>query len=227
MTPHKTSDPHRDQPVLTGGRKLSNATGAVILLHGRGASAEDILDLGLEFDRPDLAYLAPQAEGNTWYPYSFLAPKQQNEPWLTSALSKVSQIVEGIMKAGLSRDKIVIAGFSQGACLASEFVAGNATRYGGLIAFSGGLIGPPDTKFQYAGRLAGTPAFFGGVDPDPHVPWQRVEESASVLSALGADVVVKRYPGMQHAVNREEVEEAKRLIGRAILQLTVGELPSR
>ncbi len=226
MTPRMTSDPHRDQPVLTGGRKLPEAAGAVILLHGRGASAEDILDLGLEFDRPDLAYLAPQAEGNTWYPYSFLAPKQQNEPWLTSALHKVSQIVDGIVNAGLSRERIVVAGFSQGACLATEFVARNATRYGGLIAFSGGLIGPPGSQFQYPGRLDGTRAFLGGVDPDPHVPWQRVEESASVLSALGADVVVKRYAGMPHAVNREELGEAKKLIGRAILKPAASGLPT-
>jgi phospholipase/carboxylesterase len=227
MTSRIKSDPHRDQPVLTGGRKLADAAGAVILLHGRGASAEDILDLGLEFDRTDLAYLAPQAEGNTWYPYSFLAPKQQNEPWLTSALHKVSQMVDGIVNAGLSRDRIVIAGFSQGACLASEFVARNAARYGGLIAFSGGLIGPPGTEFQYAGRLGGTPAYFGGVDPDPHVPWQRVEESASVLSALGAGVVVKRYAGMPHAVNREELEEAKALLGRAIARPATSGVPSR
>lgn len=218
MTRSMPLDPHRDQPVLTSGRELAGATGAVILLHGRGASAEDILDLGLEFDRPDLAYLAPQAEGHTWYPYSFLAPKQQNEPWLTSALNKVSQIVEGLTSAGLARDKIVIAGFSQGACLATEFVASNATRYGGLIAFSGGLIGPPGTQFRYPGGLHGTRSFFGGVDPDPHVPWQRVEESASVISALGAEVVSRRYAGMPHAINRDEIEEAKQLIRGALVR---------
>lgn len=218
MTRSMTLDPHRDQPVLTSGRELAKAAGAVILLHGRGASAEDILGLGLEFDRPDLAYLAPQAEGHTWYPYSFLAPKQQNEPWLTSALNKVSQIVEGLTSAGLARDKIVIAGFSQGACLATEFVASNAAKYGGLIAFSGGLIGPPGTQFRYPGSLDGTRSFFGGVDPDPHVPWQRVEESASVISALGAEVVSRRYAGKPHAINREELEEAKKLIGGALVR---------
>jgi phospholipase/carboxylesterase len=206
---------------------LAQATGAVILLHGRGASAEDILDLSQELDRPDLAYFAPQAEGHTWYPYSFLMPIRQNEPWLTSALSKVAQIVESITKAGIGRDKIVIAGFSQGACLATEFVARNPAKYGGLIAFSGGLIGPPGTEFHYPGRLDGTRAFFGGVDPDPHVPWQRVEESASVLSALGAEVLVKRYPGMPHAVNGEELAHAKELIGRAIPVRADSPLPSR
>jgi len=211
-----TSDPHRNQPVLASGHKLAAAAGAVILLHGRGATAEDILILGQEFDHPEFAYLAPQAAGNTWYPYSFLAPIAQNEPWLTSALNKLANIVEDISQAGIAPEKIVIAGFSQGACLASEFVARNAARFGGLIAFSGGLIGPPGTQFSYAGKLEGMPAFFGGVDPDAHVPWQRVQESASVLAALGADVLVRRYPGLPHSVNPQEIEEARKLIARVV-----------
>jgi predicted esterase len=212
-----TSDPHRNETVLTGGHKLVGAGGAVILLHGRGGSAEDILHLSTEFNHPELAYLAPQAAGNTWYPYSFLAPIPQNEPWLTSALDKVGKAVEDILRAGIAREKIVIAGFSQGACLASEFVARNAERLGGLIAFSGGLIGPPGTEFRYAGKLEDTPVFFGGVDPDAHVPWQRVRDSAAVLSAMGADVVVRRYPGMPHTIIREEIEEARRLIDRVFI----------
>ena len=210
-----TSDPHGNQPVLAAGRKLAGAAGAVILVHGRGASAEDILDLGREFDHAELAYLAPQAAGNSWYPYSFLAPIEQNEPWLRSALNKLGKVVEDISNAGIGREKIVIAGFSQGACLASEFVARNPTRYGGLIAFSGGLIGPPGTEFHYAGKLGGTPAFFGGGDPDAHVPWQRVQESASVLSALGAEVLLRRYPRMGHTINREELDEARSLLVKA------------
>jgi phospholipase/carboxylesterase len=212
-----TSDPHADQPVLESGHKLSGASGAVILLHGRGASAEDILSLSHEFNCSDAAYLAPEAAAHAWYPYSFLAPIQQNEPWLTSALNKLRRIVEDATRAGIPRDKIVIAGFSQGACLASEFVARNAARYGGLIAFTGGLIGPPGTEFRHHGNLAGMPAFFGSGDPDAHVPWDRVEESASVLSALGAEVVLKRYPGMPHTINREELAEAKRLIAKALV----------
>jgi predicted esterase len=204
-----TSDPHAHQPILESGHKLAGASGAVILLHGRGASAEDILGLSHEFHHPNIAYLAPQAAGNTWYPYSFLSPMEQNEPWLTSALNKINRIVNGIP---ILREKIVIAGFSQGACLASEFVARNAARYGGLIAFTGGLIGPPDTKFHYAGDLAGTPAFFGAGDPDPHVPWQRVEQSAAVLSSMGANVVWKRYPGLPHSINPDEVDRADQLI---------------
>jgi len=211
-----TSDPHRNQPVLASGSKLPEAAGAVILLHGRGASAEDILGLAGEFQRPELAYLAPQAAGHSWYPYSFLAPIRQNEPWLTSALGKLRKIVEDISQAGIARHRIVIAGFSQGACLASEFVARNAARYGGLIAFSGGLIGPPGTEFRYTGKLDGTPTFFGGADPEAHVPWRRVQESASVLSALGAEVLLKRYPGMPHTISQEEIEEARKLIVKAL-----------
>ena len=209
------SDPHRDQPVLKVGKKLSEAAGAVVLLHGRGASSQDILGLAQEFDCPDLAYLAPQAAGHTWYPYSFLAPIQQNEPGLTSALNKIKTIVEEILEAGIAREKVIICGFSQGACLATEFVARNAGKFGGLIAFSGGLIGPPGTHFNYAGRLDGMPAFFGGSDVDPHVPWQRVQESASALKELGAEVSLKLYPGMPHTVNPDEVEEARKLLSRA------------
>ncbi len=212
-----TSGPHCNETVLTGGHKLVGAGGAVILLHGRGGSAEDILDLGTAFHHPEVVYLAPQAAANTWYPYSFLAPIPENEPWLTSALDKVGKTVGDILHAGIAREKIVIAGFSQGACLASEFVARNAERFGGLIAFSGGLIGPPGTEFRYEGNLQGTPAFFGGVDPDAHVPWQRVQDSAAVLSAMGADVIVRRYPGMPHTIIREEIEEARRLIDRVFI----------
>ena len=211
-----TSDPHANQPVLTGGRKLGAAAGAVILLHGRGASAEDILGLGAEFEQPELAYLAPQAAAHSWYPYSFLAPIQQNEPWLTSALNKLGRTVDEVVHAGIRRERIIIAGFSQGACLASEFVARSAARYGGLIAFSGGLIGPPGTEFRYRGTLGGTHAFLGSGDADAHIPWQRVEESASVLSALGAEVVLRRYEGMPHTINQDEIEEARKLIARAL-----------
>lgn len=211
-----TPDPHGNQTVLKSGHKPAGAALAVVLLHGRGGSAEDILSLSQEFDRPDVAWLAPQAAGRSWYPYSFLTPIEQNEPWLTSALNQVRQTVESLTREGIARERIVIAGFSQGACLASEFVARNAAGYGGLIAFTGGLIGPPGTEFRYAGGLAGTPAFFGAGDPDAHVPWQRVQESASVLAAMGAEVVLRRYPGMGHTISREEIAEAKRLIGEAL-----------
>lgn len=205
-------DPHRDQPVLARGRSLNSAKAAVIMVHGRGASAEDILSLAEEFDHPEFAYLAPEAAGNTWYPYSFLAPIAQNQPWLDSALSYLGHVVERAKAAGVPGNKIALVGFSQGACLATEFVARNAARYGGLVAFTGGLIGPPGTKFAYSGDLMGTPCFFGAADPDPHVPWERVNESASVLTALGANVTSRRYPGLPHTINQDEIEQAEQLL---------------
>jgi phospholipase/carboxylesterase len=189
---------------------------AIILLHGRGGSAEDILGLRQELGFPEATYLAPEAAGGTWYPYSFLASIERNEPWLTASLAKVGDTVDGARRQGIPRERIVIAGFSQGACLASEFVARNAARYGGLIAFTGGLIGPPGTEFRYPGNLAGTPVFLGAGDPDPHVPWQRVAESATVLANLGAEVTLKRYPGMPHTIAREELDEARKLIATAL-----------
>jgi predicted esterase len=207
-----TIDPHGNQPVFETGKPPVEATGAVILIHGRGGSANDILGLAEALQHPELAYLAPDAAKHTWYPYSFLAPIERNEPWLTSALQKLKKTVENVMRAGIPRERIVVAGFSQGACLASEFVARNPARYGGLIAFTGGLIGPPGTEFRYQGDLAGTPAYFGSGDPDPHVPWERVQESASILSTLGAEVVLKRYPGMPHTISEQEIEEARKLI---------------
>ena len=213
-------DPHRNQPVWESGHKLASAAGAVILLHGRGASPQDILGLAGEFKQPGLAYRAPEAAGHTWYPNSFLAPIEKNEPWLTSALEKVKGIVADIESDGIPRERIVIAGFSQGACLASEYVARNAGRYGGVIAFTGGLIGPPNTKFSYAGTLAGTPAFFGAGDHDPHVPWERVQESATVLSAMGAEVVVKCYPGLPHTINPDEIAEARKILARLVVNIS-------
>lgn len=209
-------DPHRNQPVLSAGRSLSSAKAAVILVHGRGASAEDILTLADELDRPECAYLAPEANGNTWYPYSFLAPIAQNQPWLDSALCFLGEVAGRAVAAGIPRHKVAMVGFSQGACLATEFVARNAARYGGLVAFTGGLIGPPGTKFTFNGDLSKTPCFLGAGDPDPHVPWERVKESASVFSALGGVVTLRRYPGMPHTINQDEIEAAKQLLSRLV-----------
>lgn len=207
-------DPHRDQPILQRGRALDSAKGAVVLLHGRGASPEDILGLADEFGVADLAYLAPEAAGHTWYPYSFLSPMEQNQPWLNSALSLIENAVERVTGAGIPLYKVAFVGFSQGACLATEYVARHAARYGGLVAFTGGLIGPPGTKFVYSGELSGTPCFLGAGDRDPHVPWKRVEESASVLSALGGAVTSRRYPGLPHTINEDEIEQAKNILSR-------------
>ena len=210
------ADRHRDHGFLAAGREVSDAAGAVILLHGRGATAEDILKLGREFAYPEFALLAPQAPGNTWYPNSFLAPLEQNEPWLTRSLHTVTGLVDETSVLGIPREKIVIAGFSQGACLACEFVARNPSKSGGLIAFTGGLIGPPGTPFCYSGGLDGRPVFLGSGDPDPHVPWQRVEETGSVLSTMGADVTLRRYAGLQHTVSRQEIGEARLLLSSVV-----------
>jgi predicted esterase len=207
-------DPQRNQPVLQRGAPLNRAKGAVVLLHGRGASAEDILGLAQDFDLPDLAYLAPEAAEHTWYPYSFLSPIEQNQPWLDSALKLVGETVQRAINAGIERQNVAIVGFSQGACLATEFLARNAARYGGLVAFTGGLIGPPGAKFVYSGDLAGTPCFLGAGDRDPHVPWKRVEESAAVLSDLGATVTLRRYPGLPHTINQDEIDHAKIILRR-------------
>ena len=206
------SDPHRDQPVVTLGAGLSQAVAAVILLHGRGASAEDILGLATEMWDQRFAYLAPQAAGNAWYPSSFMAPIEKNEPWLSSALAKLGTIVQQAVAGGLSHDRIFVCGFSQGACLSSEFVARNPARYGGLIAFTGGLIGPPDANLRHEGDLGGMPALFSSGDPDPHVPWSRVLESAEQFTAMGAAVKKQRYPDRLHTVLPQEIKFARELI---------------
>ena len=208
------SDPHRDQPVLTLGAELTQAAGAIILLHGRGASAEDILGLATEMYDVRFAYLAPQAAGHAWYPNSFMAPLKKNEPWLSSALAKVGTIVEQAVNAGLSRERLFVCGFSQGACLSSEFVARNPARYGGLIAFTGGLIGPPDADLHHEGDLGGMPALFSSGDPDPHVPWSRVLASAEEFTAMGAAVKTQRFPGRPHTVLPQEIKSARELIFR-------------
>lgn len=188
----------------------------MILLHGRGGSADDILSLARELDHPGFAYLAPQAAGFTWYPQRFTAPLTANEPHLTSALKVVHGVLGTAESAGIRTDNIVLVGFSQGACLTLEFVARNASRYGAVIAFTGGLLGPAGRHFDFAGDFAGTPMLLAAGDPDPHVPWQRVEESAIVLRDLGAYVTLKRYPGLGHTINAEEIRMARNLVERAV-----------
>ena len=207
---------HQGQPLARAGQALDQAQAALILLHGRGATAPSILLLAEELYHPAYAYLAPQAANNTWYPYTFLAPMQQNEPWLSSALARVGELVAEVEAAGVPAERIVLGGFSQGACLASEFMARNARRYGGLLAFSGGLIGPPGTPRTYAGSLDGTPVFLGCSDVDPHIPKARVEETAAVLEALGAQVTMRLYPGMGHTINTSEINHAHILLQSAL-----------
>ena len=184
----------------------------LIFVHGRGATAESILSLADYLPHPAMAYLAPQAAGNTWYPYSFLAPMEQNEPYLSSALARLGALLAEVERAGISPERVVLAGFSQGACLASEFVARHAQRYGGLMAFSGGLIGPPGTPREYPGTLDGTPVFLGCSDVDPHIPLARVNETADVLARLGAVVDKRIYPRLGHTINQDEIDAAAALV---------------
>jgi phospholipase/carboxylesterase len=207
-----STDPHRDQPVRHFGEPLNRAKGVVILLHGRGGSAEDILSLAQPLYHPGVAYLAPQAAGHTWYPNSFMAPIEANQPWLDSALRKVDTIVEETIATGIASDRILLGGFSQGACLSTEYVASHPRRYAGLIALTGGLIGPPGADLSHTGSLAGTPAFLGSGDPDPHVPFERVQQSAQVLTAMGASVTLRHYPGRPHTITPEELDFARRLL---------------
>lgn len=207
-----THNPHQGQPVLTAGKPLHEAKAAMILVHGRGADAESILDLADFLSYPKMIYLAPQANGNTWYPYSFLSPIPQNEPGLSSALQVLADLVAQVEATGIPAERIILAGFSQGACLASEFVARNAQRYGGLLAFSGGLIGPPGTPRDYPGSLAGTPIFLGCSDVDFHIPKERVQESADVFTRLGATVTMRLYPGMDHTIIQDEIAEAQKIV---------------
>jgi predicted esterase len=200
--------------VATAGPPLAEARGAVILTHGRGGSAADMLALAGAFDRPQFHYVAPQTPGNTWYPYSFLAPIESNEPHLSHALATVGAIVDDVELAGVGGDRIVLGGFSQGACLALEFAARHARRYGGVIGLSGGLIGPEGTPRDYEGSLDGTPVFLGCSDVDPHVPEWRLRETADVMTRLGADVTLRIYPGMGHTVNPDEIEHVRALLDR-------------
>ncbi|HSJ10691.1 MAG TPA: alpha/beta fold hydrolase [Longimicrobiales bacterium] len=197
--------PHQGQQVAAAGTPLHEAHGAMVMVHGRGATAASILTLAEPLYRDRFAYLAPQASGNTWYPQSFLAPMQNNQPGIDSGLRAISEVLERIAAARIPLERTILLGFSQGACLASEYMARHARLYGGLAALSGGLIGPPGTPRDYAGTLDGTPVFLGCSDVDSHIPAERVEESAEVFERLGAVVTKRIYPGMGHTVNEDEI----------------------
>ena len=208
--------PHQNRPALAAGAPLDRARAAVVMIHGRGATAESILGLAGELDREEFAYLAPQAAGNTWYPVSFLQPIEQNEPNLSSALQAVGDLLARLEEAGIPPERTLLLGFSQGACLSLEFAARNARRYGGVAGLSGGLIGPDGTPRDYPGSLDGTPVFLGCSDVDFHIPKERVVESGEVLRALGAEVDVRLYPGMGHTVNRDEIEAVQAIMDRLL-----------
>lgn len=205
-------DPHAGQPVRTAGEPLEKARAAVILLHGRGAGAADILSLAGELAVPGLAYLAPEAAGGVWYPYSFLSPLEKNQPWLDSALATLARLSAGVEARGLPTGRIAWLGFSQGACLALEYAVRFPQPYGAVIAFSGGLIGPPGQVRHDQGDLAGTPVYIGCSDHDPYIPAERVRFSAANLQRLGAQVNAQFFPGMPHTINRQELETARGML---------------
>jgi predicted esterase len=204
--------PHDIGNTIAAGAPLERAKAALIMVHGRGATAESILTLADHLGRDDIAYLAPEAAGNTWYPNSFLAPMEANEPWLSSALSVLGGLIERLGQSGFSPERVGFLGFSQGACLSTEFVARNARRYGAVIGLSGALIGPPGAPRNYAGSLEGTPVFLGCSDIDPHIPLERVEETAEVLEKLGGAVDKRIYPGFGHSVNDDEIKAARTML---------------
>ncbi len=195
---------------------MSDAAAALILLHGRGATAESILSLAELLDRPEIAYLAPQAAGRTWYPYSFMAPLEANEPWLSSALRRVDGLVRELEDAGIPPERSALLGFSQGGCLALETAARHPRRYGALFGLSAGLIGPDAAAWNHQGSLAGTPVFLGCSDIDPHIPLSRVHESSAALRALGGEVTERIYPGMGHTINEDEVAHVRRLLSALV-----------
>lgn len=211
-------DPHGGQQVIAAGVPLTEARAAAVMLHGRGASAENILGLARELELPGFAFLAPQAAGGTWYPHSFLVPVEQNEPYLSSALGRVGKVIERVEAAGISAERQLLLGFSQGACLCLEFVARNARGYGGVVALTGGLIGAEGTPRDYSGSLEGTPVFIGSSDPDPHVPVARVRETERVLSRMGAEVTTRIYPGMGHTISLDELQHARAMMEALLVE---------
>ncbi len=196
---------------MTAGKDLKDASRAIIMLHGRGGSPEDMLPLTEELGIDSFAVFLPRAERNTWYPYSFLVPPEQNQPWLDSALEMIAGLENELLSSGIASENIYFLGFSQGACLSLEYTARSAKRYGGVIAFSGGLIGDIIEREKYKGDFLQTPVFLGSSDPDPHIPAKRVKESGKLLASLNADTFMEIYPGMGHIISREEIDTVNRI----------------
>ena len=210
--------PHADQPVVRTGADDATARAAMIIIHGRNAGPENILDLVRVLDRPDFMYLAPAAAGGTWYPFSFMAPRERNEPGISSGLFVIESIVTDLLARGFASQQIMLLGFSQGACLASEFSIRHPRRYGGVMALSGGLIGEPGTTWDdVTTSLDGTPVFLGCSDVDPHIPAERVLESEAVFRRLGASVTRKLYAGMGHTVSADEIDNVQRVMDEVLV----------
>ena len=208
------TDPHGDQPVTIAGPPFAVSGRAMVLIHGRNASSRNILDLAPRLDRPGFSLVAPAAAGNTWYPYSFLEQTAKNEPFLTSAITRLRRVLADINAAGIPPRRIVLLGFSQGACLAAEYAFRFADQFGGIVLFSGGLIGPPGTTWQTAGSFQRTPVFLGCSDVDAHVPKWRVDETAETFERMDAEVTKRIYPGMGHLVSDEEIVAAQSILDR-------------
>lgn len=206
------SGPHQNQPVATTGPKAEAADLAMILVHGRGASAQSMLMFADEFQKENIHYRALQAKRHTWYPRSFMAPKDMNEPGISSGLQAIYDQITELNDLGFSTDKIVLLGFSQGACLTTEFAARHPQKYGAIVGFSGGLIGKQVDPQNYSGSMEQTPVFLGCSDRDPHIPKERVDETEQTFKQLNADVTKRIYEGMGHTVNRDEIEFVKTLI---------------
>jgi phospholipase/carboxylesterase len=198
--------------IVTAGNAIMASSKVLIMLHGRGGNAEDILSLATHLNVKDFALLAPQATNFSWYPYSFLVPPSQNEPWLSSALALIKELVDDVLSKGVSAENIYFTGFSQGACLTLEFVTRRANKYGGVAAFTGGLIGDKIYSENYKGDFEGTPVFIGTSNPDPHVPVERVYATTNILKNMNADVTEKVYTNMGHRINEDEIENANKLI---------------
>ncbi len=209
-------NPHLQQPVLSLGAPFKDAQQVMILLHGRGASAESILSLAAEFDAPDTHFLAPQADQHRWYPNSFLSPLEHNEPDLSFALERVDALIKRLVTSGKALDQIILAGFSQGACLASEYVIRNPRRYAGLIVLSGGWIGPQTMQRSAVADLDDMPVFIGCSDIDQHIPLSRVEETASLFTSMNAKVDLQIYSGMGHSVNADEISRINNLLKQTV-----------
>ncbi len=210
------ADPHANQPVLDAGAPLDRARVAVVLLHGRGASAASILGLAPALAGDGVAFLAPQASGSTWYPLPFMHPIADNEPGVSSAMAAIDRVLARTAAAGIPAARTLLAGFSQGACLTTEYAARHARRYGGVAGLSGGLIGPPGTPRTYPGSLEGTPVFLGCSDVDAHIPAQRVRETADTFTRLGGVVTLRLYAGMGHTVTDEELQAMRAMVVEAL-----------
>lgn len=198
-------EPHVGQPIETTGRPLGEGRAVMIMIHGRQAAPVNILQLVDSLSQPEFTYIAPAAANNTWYPYSFMADKEQNEPGISSGVAVIDGVVSDVVNKGILKDHIVLLGFSQGACLTAEYAVEHADRFGGVILYSGSVIGPPGTTWAYGGSFDGTPIFMGCSDVDSHVPLERIEEGAAVFERMGAIVTKRTYPGMGHQINDDEI----------------------